>query len=126
LIVLVVVDKIGWFSLELEESCGIEPFREFNFPIIARINKSIHSSVKYGWCLKVFGILRKVICIFQWKSDKVTANDFSLEVGSNKVSTFQSAVRRTSCDIVRPLLKMHMVAMCLQLVKGSQVVWCLF
>jgi hypothetical protein len=85
----VVVDKVGWFSLGLDESFGKEPFREFNVPIFARIGKSIDSFVQKGF--------RKVICIFQWESDKVTANDFSLEIGSNKVSTFQSVVRCTIC-----------------------------
>jgi hypothetical protein len=36
--VFVVVDKIGWFSLGLHESFGIEPFREFNVPIFSRID----------------------------------------------------------------------------------------
>ncbi len=97
MIVFVVVDKIGWFSLGLDESFGIEPFREFNVPIYARIEKSIDSFVQEGWGSKVFGIFRTVICIFQLKSDKVTANDFSLELGSNKVSIFKKAVRCTSC-----------------------------
>ncbi len=93
----VVVDKTGWFSLGLDESFGIEPLSEFNVPIFARIDKSIDSIVQQGWGSKVFGIFRKAICIFQWKSDKVTTNNFSLEIGSNKVSTFQSAERCTSC-----------------------------
>ncbi len=93
MIVLVVEDKVGWFSLGLDESFGKEPFREFSVPIFARIDKSIDSFVQKGWGSIVFGIFRKVICLFQWKSDKVTANYLSLEIGSNKVSTFQSAVR---------------------------------
>jgi hypothetical protein len=43
LVVFVLVDKIGWFRLE---SFGIEPFREFNVPIFARIDKSIDSFVQ--------------------------------------------------------------------------------
>jgi hypothetical protein len=43
--VFVVVDKIGWFSLGLDESFAIEPFREFNDPRFARIDKSIDSFV---------------------------------------------------------------------------------
>ncbi len=97
MIVLVVEDKVGWFSLGLDESFGIEPFREFNVPIFDRVDKSIDSFVQKGWGSKVFGIFRKVICVFQWKSDKVAANDFSLEIGSKKVSTFQSAVGCTDC-----------------------------
>ena len=97
MIVFVMEYKIGWFCLRLNESLRIEPFREFNVPIFARIDKSIDSFVQKGWGSKVFGIFRKVICIFQWKSDKVTANDFSLEIGSNKVSTFQSVVRCIGC-----------------------------
>jgi hypothetical protein len=84
-------------QLELDESFGIEQFREFNVLIFDRIDKSMDSFVQKGWGSKVFGIFRKVICIFQWNSDKVTANDFSLEIGFNKVSTFQSVVRCTSC-----------------------------
>jgi hypothetical protein len=95
--VFVVVDKLGWFSLGLNEFIGIEPFREFNVPIFAREDKSIDSFVKKGWGSKVFGIFRNVICIFQCKSDKVTANDFSLEIGFNKAYTFQCAVRCTGC-----------------------------
>jgi hypothetical protein len=42
-----VVDKIGWFSLGLDESFGIEELlREFNVPIFARIDKSIDSFVQ--------------------------------------------------------------------------------
>ena len=78
MVVFVVVDKIGWFSLGLDESFEIEPFREFNVPIFARIGKSIDSFVQKGWGSKVFGKFRKVICIFQWKFDKVMVNDFSL------------------------------------------------
>jgi hypothetical protein len=47
--VLVVADKIGWFSLGLDESFGIEPFREFNVPIFARIDKSIICSIGMGF-----------------------------------------------------------------------------
>jgi hypothetical protein len=46
LVVFVVVDKVGWFSLGLDESFGIEPFREFNVPIFARIDKSIYAFVQ--------------------------------------------------------------------------------
>ncbi len=91
----VVVDKIGWLSLELDESFGVQPIREINVPIFARVDKSIDSFVQRDG--KVFNIFRKVICIFQWKSDKVTANDFGLEIGSNQVSTLLSAVRCTGC-----------------------------
>ena len=48
MIVFVVVDKIEWFSLELDKDCGIEPVREFNVPIFARIDKLIHSFVQKG------------------------------------------------------------------------------
>ncbi len=42
----VVVDIMGWYSLGLDESFGIEPFREFKVPIFARIDKSIDSFVQ--------------------------------------------------------------------------------
>jgi hypothetical protein len=44
--VFVVVDKIGWFSIGLDESFGREPFREVKVPIFARIDKSIDSFVQ--------------------------------------------------------------------------------
>jgi hypothetical protein len=44
--VFVAVGKIGWFSLGLDESFGIEPFREFNVLIYARIDRSIDSFVQ--------------------------------------------------------------------------------
>jgi hypothetical protein len=76
LVVFVVEDKEGRFSLGLDESFGIEPpFREFNVPTLAGIgiDRSKDSFVQKGWGSKVFGIFRKVICVFQWKSDKVMA-----------------------------------------------------
>jgi hypothetical protein len=63
LVEFVVVDKIGWFSLGLDESFEIEPFRELNVPIFARIDKSIDSFVQIGRGSKVFGIFRNLICI---------------------------------------------------------------
>jgi hypothetical protein len=39
------LDTIGWFSLGLDESFGIESFRQFNVLIFARIDKSIDSFV---------------------------------------------------------------------------------
>ncbi len=45
MVAFVVVDNIGWFSLGLDESFGIEPFRKFNVPTFARIDKSIDSFV---------------------------------------------------------------------------------
>jgi hypothetical protein len=41
--VFVEVDKKGRFSLGLDESFGIEPFREFNVAMFSRIDKSIIS-----------------------------------------------------------------------------------
>jgi hypothetical protein len=49
--------------LGLDESFGIEPFREFNVPILARIDKSIDSFIQKGWSSKIFGIFKKVMCI---------------------------------------------------------------
>ena len=62
----------------MDESFGIELFREFNVLVFARIDKSIDSFVQKGWGSKVFGIFREVICIFKWKFDEVATNDFGL------------------------------------------------
>ncbi len=45
MVVFVVVDKVGWIRLGLDESFGVKLFREFNVPIYARIDKSSL------WCL---------------------------------------------------------------------------
>jgi hypothetical protein len=40
------LDTLGGFSLGLDESFGIEPFREFNVPIFARIDNFMDSFVQ--------------------------------------------------------------------------------
>ena len=67
----------------------MKPFRDFNVPIFAK-NRQFHRFL----CSKGMGFqsiwhIQKVICVLQWKSDKVTANDFSLEIGSNKSPLFK-------------------------------------
>ena len=90
----VISDKVGWFRWGLEKTLGIKPFRKFNIPVFARVDKAIDAFVKEKWYTKVFGIFWEVVCIFQGKYHKVAANDFSLEVGSNEVSTFEYASGR--------------------------------
>ena len=47
-------EKIGWFGLGLDKTLGVEPFREFNVPIFARVNKTVDSFVEELWRSKVF------------------------------------------------------------------------
>ena len=96
LVVFVISDKVGWFRWGLEKTLGIKPFRKFNIPVFARVDKAIDAFVEEKWYTKVFGIFWEVVCIFQGKNHKVAANDFSLEVGANEVSTFEDASGRAS------------------------------
>ena len=41
MVVFVVSDKIRRFRGRLDESLGVEPFREFNVPIFAGVDKTI-------------------------------------------------------------------------------------
>ncbi len=50
----VMSEKIGWFGLGLDKTLGVEPFREFNVPIFARVNKTVDSFVEELWRSKVF------------------------------------------------------------------------
>jgi hypothetical protein len=81
LVVFVILDKVGWFRWGLEKTLGIKPFRRFNIPVFARVDKAIDAFVKEKWYTKVFGIFWEKVCIFQRKNHKVVANDFGLEVG---------------------------------------------
>ncbi len=42
----VVLDKIGRFGRGLDESLRVEPFRKFNVPVFAGVDKTIDAFVK--------------------------------------------------------------------------------
>ncbi len=46
LIMFIITNKVGRFSLRLDESLRVEPFRKFNVPVFARVNKAIDSHVQ--------------------------------------------------------------------------------
>ena len=96
LVVFAISDKVGWFRLGLDKTLGVKPFRKFNVPVFARVDKAIDSFVQEKWFAKEFSIFREMKSIFQWELDKVAANDFGLEVGTDEVSTFKSAACCTS------------------------------
>ena len=69
LVVIAVLDKVGWFRWGLEKTLGIKPFEKFNIPVFGRVDKAIDAFVKEKWYTKVFCIFLKV---FAYSMERIT------------------------------------------------------
>jgi hypothetical protein len=51
--------------LGLDETLRVEPFREFDVPVLSRVYKAVDAFVEKKWYAKVFSIFWEMVGIFQ-------------------------------------------------------------